>query len=220
VKSAILRTEPPGGLGNGSLATKGEIGFTSGVVVEAEPAGPNPTVAVAQGNHQFQAKLAMVDDTGITVASGASLDLNMRKTTNQFRTRQARQAHSANAQVEARSFPRVVHAKIETPRLGLYQTDDFGVIEIRAILGILFTGERTRICLTAQFFNAITKPFVVPLTRVNKAATAAAEAIEERESPKGTIVDCPWAYRALYRNLRYLHGTAMRTCGVTAIRDR
>ena len=50
--------------------------------------------------------------------------------------------------------------------------------------------------------------FVVPFTRANKAATAAAEAVEERESPKGTIVDWPWAYRALYRNLRHLHGTA------------
>jgi len=31
--------------------------------------------------------------------------------------------------------------------------------------------------------------FVVPSTRANKAATAAAETVEERESPKGTIVD-------------------------------
>ena len=37
--------------------------------------------------------------------------------------------------------------------------------------------------------------FVVLSTRANKAATAVAESVEERESPKGTVVYPPWTSR-------------------------
>ena len=52
--------------------------------------------------------------------------------------------------------------------------------------------------------------FVVPSTRANKAATAVAESVEERESPKGSIVASLWTYRTPSRTLRQLHGTARR----------
>ncbi len=52
---------------------------------------------------------------------------------------------------------------------------------------------------------------IVPSTRANKAATAVAESVEERESPKGSIVDLSWTFRTLCRISRHLHGTAMTT---------
>ncbi len=62
--------------------------------------------------------------------------------------------------------------------------------------------------------------FVVLSTRANKAATAVAESVEERESPKGSIVDLPWTFRTQRRTLRRLHGTAMTTGSETSFRDR
>ncbi len=53
--------------------------------------------------------------------------------------------------------------------------------------------------------------FVVLSTRANKAAAAVAESVEERESPKGTIVELPWTFRTPRRTSRHLHGTAMTT---------
>ena len=53
--------------------------------------------------------------------------------------------------------------------------------------------------------------FVVPSTRANKAATAVAESVEERESPKGSIVELPRTFRTPSRILRQLHGTAITT---------
>ncbi len=53
--------------------------------------------------------------------------------------------------------------------------------------------------------------FVVLSTRANKAATAVAESVEERESPKGSIVDMSWTFRTLRRISRHLQGTAMTT---------
>ena len=53
--------------------------------------------------------------------------------------------------------------------------------------------------------------FIVPSTRANKAATAVAESVEERESPKGSIVDLSWTFRTQCRILRHLHGTTMTT---------
>ena len=44
--------------------------------------------------------------------------------------------------------------------------------------------------------------FVVPSTRANKAATAVAEFVEKRESPKGSTVDSPWTYRTVSWILR------------------
>jgi len=52
--------------------------------------------------------------------------------------------------------------------------------------------------------------FVVPSTRANQAATAVAESVEERESPKGSIVDSLWMHRAQNRTLRQLHGATRR----------
>ena len=62
--------------------------------------------------------------------------------------------------------------------------------------------------------------FVVLSTRANKAATAVAESVEERESPKGSIVDLPWTSRTSCRTWRHLHGTAMTTGSETSFRDR
>ncbi|MDA1053782.1 MAG: hypothetical protein O3C40_25315, partial [Planctomycetota bacterium] len=39
--------------------------------------------------------------------------------------------------------------------------------------------------------------FVVPSTRVNKAATAVAESVEERKSPKGSIAELPPMFQTL-----------------------
>ena len=39
--------------------------------------------------------------------------------------------------------------------------------------------------------------FVVPSTRVNKAATAVAESVEERKSPKGSIAELPSMFQTL-----------------------
>jgi len=44
--------------------------------------------------------------------------------------------------------------------------------------------------------------FVVLSTRANKAAAAVAESVEERESPKGSIVDLPRTFRTQRRTLR------------------
>jgi hypothetical protein len=41
--------------------------------------------------------------------------------------------------------------------------------------------------------------FVVPSTRANKAATAVAESVEERKSPKGSVVELPPMFRTLRR---------------------
>ena len=41
--------------------------------------------------------------------------------------------------------------------------------------------------------------FVVPSTRANKAATAVAESVEERRSPKGSVVELPPMFRTLSR---------------------
>ena len=62
--------------------------------------------------------------------------------------------------------------------------------------------------------------FVVLSTRANKAATAVAESVKERESPKGSIVAQPWTYRTQRRSLRQLHGTAITTGSETKFRDR
>ncbi len=62
--------------------------------------------------------------------------------------------------------------------------------------------------------------FVVLPTRANKAAAAVAESVEERESPKGSIVDLPWTFRTPCRTSRHLHGTAMTTGSGTLFRDR
>ena len=62
--------------------------------------------------------------------------------------------------------------------------------------------------------------FVVLSTRANKAAAAVAESVEERESPKGSIVDLPWTFRTQCRTSRHLHGTAMTTGSETSFRDR
>ena len=53
--------------------------------------------------------------------------------------------------------------------------------------------------------------FVLPSTRANKAATAAAESVEERESPKGSIAELSWTFRTQRRILRHLHDTTMTT---------
>jgi hypothetical protein len=37
--------------------------------------------------------------------------------------------------------------------------------------------------------------FIVPSTRANKAATAVAESVEERRSPKGSVVELPPMFR-------------------------
>ncbi len=52
---------------------------------------------------------------------------------------------------------------------------------------------------------------IVPPTRANKAATAVAESVEERESPKGTVVHPPWTSRTQCRARRHLHGMTMTT---------
>ena len=44
--------------------------------------------------------------------------------------------------------------------------------------------------------------FVVLLTRANNTAAAVAESVEERESPKGTVVDPPWTFRTQCRTAR------------------
>ena len=62
--------------------------------------------------------------------------------------------------------------------------------------------------------------FVVPSTRANKAATAVAESVEERESPKGSIVVLPWTFRTPSRTSRHLHGTAVTTGNETSFHDR
>ena len=62
--------------------------------------------------------------------------------------------------------------------------------------------------------------FVVLSTRVNKAAAAVAESVEERESPKGRIVVLSWTFRAQNRTSRQLHGTAITTGSETSFRDR
>ncbi len=62
--------------------------------------------------------------------------------------------------------------------------------------------------------------FVVLSTRVNKAAAAVAESVEERESPKGSIVVLPWTFRTPSRASRHLHGTAITTGSETSFRDR
>ena len=41
--------------------------------------------------------------------------------------------------------------------------------------------------------------FIVPSTRANKAATAVAESVEERRSPKGSVVELPPMFRTLRR---------------------
>ena len=41
--------------------------------------------------------------------------------------------------------------------------------------------------------------FVVPSTRANKAAAAVAESVEERRSPKGSVVELPPMFRTLCR---------------------
>jgi hypothetical protein len=62
--------------------------------------------------------------------------------------------------------------------------------------------------------------FVLPSTRANKAATAAAESVEERESPKGTVVHPPWTSRTPRRARRHLHGMTMTTGSETLFRER
>ncbi len=57
---------------------------------------------------------------------------------------------------------------------------------------------------------------IIPSLRANKAATAVAESVEERESPKGTVVHPPWTCRAR----RHLHGMTMTTGSETPFRDR
>ena len=53
---------------------------------------------------------------------------------------------------------------------------------------------------------------IVLSTRANKAATAVAEFVEERESPKGILVDRPLMFRTQRRFVfRVKHGTAMTT---------
>ncbi len=52
---------------------------------------------------------------------------------------------------------------------------------------------------------------IVPSTRANKTATAVAESVEERESPKGTVVHPPWTSRTQCRARRHLHGMTMTT---------
>ncbi len=61
---------------------------------------------------------------------------------------------------------------------------------------------------------------IVPSTRANKAATAVAESVEERESPKGTVVHPPWTSRTQCRARRHLHGMTMTTGSETPFRDR
>ena len=53
--------------------------------------------------------------------------------------------------------------------------------------------------------------FVVLSTRANIAATAVAESVEERESPKGSIAELSWTFRTQRRILRNLHDTTMAT---------
>jgi len=54
--------------------------------------------------------------------------------------------------------------------------------------------------------NAVGKSddFVVPSTRANKTATAAAESVEERKSPKGSVVELPSMYRTQRRISHHL----------------
>ncbi len=61
---------------------------------------------------------------------------------------------------------------------------------------------------------------IVPSTRANKAATAVAESVEERESPKGTVVHPPWTSQTQCRARRHLHGMTMTTGSETPFRDR
>lgn len=53
--------------------------------------------------------------------------------------------------------------------------------------------------------------FVLLTTRANETASAVAESVEERESPKGTVVDLPWTCRTQCRISCHSHGTAMTT---------
>jgi hypothetical protein len=46
--------------------------------------------------------------------------------------------------------------------------------------------------------------FVVPSTQANKAATAVAESVEERKSPKGSVVELPSMFRTLSRTQHQL----------------
>ena len=53
---------------------------------------------------------------------------------------------------------------------------------------------------------------IVLTTRANKAATAVAESVEERESPKGTVAGSHRRSGHCAGFRRHQHGTAMTTC--------
>ncbi len=62
--------------------------------------------------------------------------------------------------------------------------------------------------------------FVVPSTRTNKAATAVAESVEERKSPKGSVVELSSTYRTPSRITRHKNGTSAATGSDVQHRDR
>ena len=62
--------------------------------------------------------------------------------------------------------------------------------------------------------------FVVLSTRTNKAATAVAESVEERKSPKGSVVELSSTYRTPSRITRHKNGTTTTTGSDVQHRDR
>ena len=62
--------------------------------------------------------------------------------------------------------------------------------------------------------------FVVPSTRTNKAVTAVAESVEERKSPKGSVVELSSTNRTLSRIMRYKNGTSTTTGSDVQHRER
>ena len=62
--------------------------------------------------------------------------------------------------------------------------------------------------------------FIVLSTRANKAAAAAAESVEERESPKGSLVHLLRTFRTQCRAWRHLRGLTITTGSEPMVRDR
>ncbi len=62
--------------------------------------------------------------------------------------------------------------------------------------------------------------FIVLSTLANKAAAAVAESVEERKSPKGSIVDLLRPFRTQRRAWRHLRSKTITTGSEPLVRDR
>jgi|GEM_PF-1826668 len=97
-------------------------------------------------------------------------------------------------------------AESKTPSMSGNHKRENREIPLAPVLDSSNTGRSANLSEGNADMNADGKSddFVVPSTRANKTATAAAESVEERKSPKGRVVELPSMYRTLRRISHHL----------------